>query len=203
MARGRDEHEARKDELNSFGKQLARRCKSQCELCSENTSLSIFEVPPVAEPDVEKCVMICDTCREQVEDSKKINVNHWHCLNDSAWSEVPAVQVLVWRLLKQLSDQPWAQDLADQLYLDEEILEWANDDGSRSSGGKTLDSNGTELIEGDTVTIIKDLDVRGAGFTAKRGTVVKNIHLTGDPAYIEGRVNKTKLVLKTCFMKKA
>ena len=62
--------------------------------------------------------------------------------------------------------------------------------------------NGVELQEGDSVCVIKDLDVRGASFTAKRGTIVKNIHLTSNPEHIEGRVNKTKLVLKTCFMKK-
>ena len=125
MARGRDEHEARKNEINSFGKSLARRCKSQCELCSDNTSLTIFEVPPVTDPDIDKCVMICGVCRDQIENPKRLNINHWYCLNNSAWSEIPAIQVLVWRLLKQLDDQPWAQDLADQLYLDEEIIEWA------------------------------------------------------------------------------
>jgi protein PhnA len=201
MAKGRDEHEARNNELSSFGKDLAKRCKSSCELCGENTSLEIFEVSPVSDPDFEKCVMICTPCKEQVGDSKKIDVNHWHCLNDTAWSEVPAVQVLVWRLLSQLSAEGWAQDLKDQLYLDEEVIEWAENDGSGSKSN-TLDSNGTPLNSGDNVTIIKDLDVKGAGFTAKRGTIVKNIHLTNNPEHIEGRVNKTKIVLKTCFLKK-
>lgn len=202
MARGRDEHEARVEEVNSFGKDLVKRCKSCCELCGENTSLAVFEVPPVTDPDIEKCVMICATCREQVEDPQKINTNHWHCLNESAWSEIPAIQVLAWRLLKQLNE-PWAQDLLEQLYLEEDVQDWAEDDGTTSSGAKTLDSNGTELLEGDSVHIIKDLEVRGAGFTAKRGTIVKNIHLTNNPEHIEGRVNKTKIVLKACFLKKA
>lgn len=203
MARGRDEHEARKNELNSFGKDLARRCKSSCELCSENTSLTIYEIPPVNDPDIDKCLMLCEECHQQVSGTTKVNPNHWHCLNDSAWSELPAIQVVVWRILKELNSHLWAQDLAEQLYLDESVIEWAEDDGSKSKGKKTLDSNGAELFEGDTVTVIKDLDVKGAGFTAKRGTVVKGIHLTGDPDYIEGRINKTRLVLKTCFMKKA
>ena len=69
--------------------------------------------------------MICEKCQHQVENPKNINVNHWHCLNETAWSEVPAVQVLVWRLLKQLAEERWAQDLMDQLYLDEEIVQWA------------------------------------------------------------------------------
>jgi protein PhnA len=68
---------------------------------------------------------------------------------------------------------------------------------------KTVDSNGTELLEGDSVTLIKDLDVKGANFTAKRGTMVKNIHLTDNPEHIEGKVNKQSIVLKTCFLKKA
>lgn len=201
MAKGRDEHQARVDELNSFGKDLAKRCKSKCELCGESTSLKIFEVPPVSEPNFEKCVMICGSCKEQVENPDKLIVNHWHCLNETAWSEVPAVQVLVWRLLGQLSTEPWAQDLKDQLYLSEEVIEWAENDGSKSSSN-TFDSNGAPLFSGDSVTIIKDLDVKGAGFTAKRGTVVKNILVGDDPEHIEGRVNKTKIYLKTCFLKK-
>ncbi|MCM8533656.1 MAG: PhnA domain-containing protein [Lentisphaeraceae bacterium] len=201
MAKGRDEHQARQSELDSFGKDLAKRSKSKCELCGESTSLMIYEVPPVVDPEFEKCIMICEPCQEQVEDPKKLNVNHWHCLNETAWSEVPAVQVVVWRLLQQLSSESWAEDLKDQLYLDEEIVEWAENDGSGSKS-TTLDCNGVPLNSGDSVTVIKDLDVKGAGFTAKRGTVVKNIHLTSNPEHIEGRVNKTKIVLKTCFLKK-
>ena len=59
------------------------------------------------------------------------------------------------------------------------------------------------MAEGDAVTLIKDLNVKGAGFTAKRGTMVRRIQLTDDPAYVEGKVNGTQIVLKTCFLKKA
>ena len=65
------------------------------------------------------------------------------------------------------------------------------------------DSNGNLLSEGDTVTVIKDLKVRGSSGIIKRGTVVKNIRLTDDPGEIEGRVEKTHMVLKTEFLKKA
>ncbi|RNI32988.1 PhnA protein [Rufibacter immobilis] len=65
------------------------------------------------------------------------------------------------------------------------------------------DSNGNLLNEGDTVTVIKDLKVKGSSSTIKRGTVVKNIRLTDDEAEIEGRVERTVMVLKTCFLKKA
>ena len=122
---GYEDNKARLAELNSFGRPLAKRCRTRCELCGENRSLFIYEVPPVDAPDIDKCVMICEVCKEGIENTKTIDEHHWHCLNKSAWSEVPAVQVVVWRLLKRLKSQAWAQDLAEQLYLDEEIIEWA------------------------------------------------------------------------------
>ncbi|MGV3460982.1 MAG: zinc ribbon domain-containing protein YjdM [Flavobacterium sp.] len=64
------------------------------------------------------------------------------------------------------------------------------------------DSNGTLLSEGDSVTVIKDLKVKGSSSVIKRGTVVKNIRLTGDTKEIEGKVEKTVMVLKTEFLKK-
>jgi len=68
----------------------------------------------------------------------------------------------------------------------------------------TRDANGTELKEGDSVTLIKDLKVKGTSETIKRGTLVKNIRLTGDPGQIECNTKQVKgLVLKTEFLKKA
>ena len=65
------------------------------------------------------------------------------------------------------------------------------------------DSNGTLLSEGDSVTLIKDLKVKGTSVTLKRGTLVKGIHLTDNEEEVECRVEKVKgLVLKTCFLKK-
>ena len=65
------------------------------------------------------------------------------------------------------------------------------------------DANGSPLAEGDTVHVIKDLPVKGAGSVLKRGTVIKNIHITED-GDIECRTDKIKgLVLKACFLKKA
>jgi len=66
------------------------------------------------------------------------------------------------------------------------------------------DSNGTELSDGDSVLVIKDLKVKGTSVTLKRGTVIKNIRLTEDEEEIECNADKVKgLVLKTCFLKKA
>jgi len=66
------------------------------------------------------------------------------------------------------------------------------------------DCNGAILSEGDSVKVVKDLKVKGTSVTIKRGTIVKNIHLTDDEDHIECRVEKvTGLVLKTCFLQKA
>ena len=68
---------------------------------------------------------------------------------------------------------------------------------------ETKDSNGNNLIDGDSVQIIKDLKVKGTSVTLKRGSVAKNIRLTDDPEEVECNVDKVKgLVLKTCFLKK-
>lgn len=66
------------------------------------------------------------------------------------------------------------------------------------------DSNGAQLNEGDSVTLIKDLKVKGTSETIKRGTLVKNIRLTANPGEIECSTKQVKgLVLKTEFLKKA
>lgn len=66
------------------------------------------------------------------------------------------------------------------------------------------DSNGNTLSDGDSVTLIKDLKVKGTSVTLKRGTTIKNIRLTDDEEEIECNADKVKgLVLKTCFLKKA
>ena len=118
---------------------------------------------------------------------------------------MPAVQVLSYRLLHRMSGESWATDLIEQIYLDEENLAWAQK--GISAGGdsdvKVVDCNGTPLADGDSVTLIKDLDVKGANFTAKRGTMVKNIRLGDDPTHVEGKVNKTSIMLKTIFLKRA
>jgi protein PhnA len=65
------------------------------------------------------------------------------------------------------------------------------------------DSNGAVLKEGDSVTVIKDLKVRGSSGVIKRGTMVKNIRLTEDSDEIEGKVEKSVMVLRTEFLKTA
>jgi len=106
---------------------------------------------------------------------------------------------------KRLSVEGWAQDLLDMLYLEDDVLKWAESGAADSDDDDvpTLDSNGVVLQAGDTVVIIKDLDVKGANMTAKRGTAVRNISLTSNPEQIEGRVSGQRIVLLTCFVKKS
>lgn len=64
------------------------------------------------------------------------------------------------------------------------------------------DSNGTLLTNGDSVTVIKDLKVKGSSMVIKRGTKVKSIKLTDNPDEVDCRIEGTSIVLKTCFLKK-
>lgn len=65
------------------------------------------------------------------------------------------------------------------------------------------DCNGNPLNDGDSVVVTKSLKVKGAQLTVKKGTVVKNIKLTDDPDEVDCRVEKTRIVLRTEFLKKA
>ncbi len=180
----------------SIEKNLLDRSAGACELCGSTEQIDTILVSPKDEE-----IVVCSTCKEQIEDESKMDANHFRCLNDSMWNQTPAVQVMVYRLLKKLSNEGWPQDLVEMMYLEPEVLEWA-ELGLSENSVTVKDSNGVTLNAGDNVTIIKDLDVKGAGFTAKRGTVVRGISLGDDPTHIEGRVNGVKIFLKTCFLKK-
>jgi len=171
---------------------------SACQLCSSTTDLSERAVAPRSDT-----VKLCGVCWVQI-DGEALDPKHWFCLQESIWSETPAVQVISYRMLSRLAvDHSWARDALDGAYLEDELLVWAREGLEEDSTVATVDSNGTVLADGDSVTLIKDLDVKGANFTAKRGTLVKNIRLSDDPGLVEGRVNKTAIFLKTEFLKKA
>jgi len=124
-------------------------------------------------------------------------------LNDSMWSQTPAVQVVAYRMLKRLAtDNGWAQDALDMIYLEEDTLKWAQTALAEDDDIKHIDSNGVVLQAGDTVTLIKDLDVKGSSLVAKRGTAVRNIGLTSNPEHIEGRVDGQRIVILTKYVKK-
>ena len=189
----------------SIERELQKRSVNKCELCSNEYDLKMYIVPPKNGSKVDDCIMSCTNCFEQLNDSDKIVANHWRCLNDSMWSEVPAVQVVAWRMLHHLKSEDWPADLLEMMYLDDETMEWAKE-GIEEDGDEAIvhkDSNGNILEAGDTVTLIKDLIVKGANFTAKRGVAVRRISLVADnPEHIEGKVEGQRIVILTQFVKK-
>ena len=96
----------------------------------------------------------------------------------------------------------------DEYIYDEASGEWisAADAAARNEAADTVevrDAVGNLLIDGDQVTLIKDLVVKGAGQTLKRGTLIKSIRLTGDPQEIDCRYEGIKgLVLRAEFVRK-
>jgi protein PhnA len=188
---------------------LLSRSFGKCELCQSSEGLATYELKPAGGPTADAKVLICTKCESGLEEPQKVEGNHWLCLRDSVWAEAPAVQVLSYRILQKLGSVAWAQDLLGQVYFPDDLQAWA--DAGLSSGLSStephsvhvVDSNGSPLHSGDTVTLIKDLQVKGANFTAKRGTTVKNISLTDDPKHVEGRVNGIRIVLVAAFLKKA
>jgi len=185
---------------------LMARADSKCELCGATEKLSAYEIPACADD----AVLVCETCKGQIEAPDTVDVHHWRCLNDSMWSTESAVQIMAWRMLSRLSlaGEGWAQDQLDMLYLEEDILAKAQaDTGSLDDDSldiKHIDSNGVLIEAGDTIVLIKDLNVKGTSFTAKRGTAVRNISLVQDNAdQIEGRVNGQQIVILTKFVKKS
>ena len=187
--------------MSLLSTELTARCGSKCEICGAGGKLFPFVVAPKTGNHLDEQVAICQTCHDQLENPERIDITHWRCINDSMWSSVPAVQVICYRMLQSLGDQEWAQDLAGMIYLDDETLEWA--EGSDGDPSVHKDSNGNVLQTGDTVVLIKDLDVKGANFIAKRGTPVRRITLVRDnPDQIEGRVNDQHIVILTRYVRK-
>jgi protein PhnA len=189
----------------SLEQDLFQRSDSKCELCGSGEDLDVFAVPD-SPANAEDHILICATCREQIEDPEKRDPNHWRCLNDSMWSPVPAVQVMAWRMLNRLNAEGWPQDLLDMIYMDDELKAWATagQGASESSPGVFhKDSNGVTIEAGDTVVLIKDLNVKGSSLVAKRGTAVRRVSLVHDnPEQIEGKVEGQQIVILTKFVKK-
>lgn len=187
-------------------KELAKRNNGQCELCTSTDKLSVMEVQPVRKTGLDAHLMVCETCKEQIEDPEKTDPNHWRCLNDSMWSEHIPVQIMAWRMLSRLKKEGWPQDLLDMLYLEEDVLEWAKATGEGGPSENQIvhrDSNGAVLEAGDSVVLIKDLPVKGSSMVAKRGTAVRRISLDHENAeFIEGKVDGQQIVILTKFVKK-
>jgi protein PhnA len=170
-----------------------------CELCGSSEDISVLELP-VSDGSEEQSIYVCANCKSQIE-SGELDETHMNCLNDAMWSEVPAVKVMAYILWNKLG----RLDMVEMMYLEEDELKLAQQ-AIDAEANKLVykDANGVELQAGDSIVILKDLEVKGAGFTAKRGTTVTRIALApNDPTHVEGRVNGTKIFIKTEFVKKA
>ncbi|MDB5665285.1 alkylphosphonate utilization protein [Cypionkella sp.] len=167
---------------------LLARAGNACEFCGAVADLEAVDVLPAGE------ILLCPICREDVA----ADASHWRCLEGAAWSAEPAVQLAVWRKLGQL-DAPWAVEAREGMSLSDEVQGWAE----VVAAVQHRDSNGVVLVAGDSVMLIKDLVVKGANFTAKRGTSVRRIPLVADnPGQIEGKVEGQRIVILTEFVKK-
>jgi protein PhnA len=191
----------------SLEKKLKARSHSACELCGANENLQVHIVAPKSGENVYDCAMVCGACATQIENPETIDANHWRCLNDSMWNTEPAVQVVAWRMLHQLTEKgaDWTQPLLDMMYMDDETAAWAKELAEAQADALVhVDSNGVILEPGDTVVLIQDLNVKGANFTAKRGTSVRRISLNRDNAeHVEGKINGQSIVILTKYVKKS
>ena len=186
----------------SIENEIKERSGNQCELCAATNNLNVYEVPPAANKGADGNILVCATCLNQIENPEKMDANHWHCLNDSMWSEVNPVKVMAWRMLARLG----SQDMLDMMYLEDDILNWAKATGEGNDESEKVihkDSNGVTLSAGDSVVLIKDLQVKGSSMIAKRGTAVRRISLDHENAeYIEGKVDGQQIVIITQYVKK-
>jgi len=185
---------------------LLKRSGNKCELCKSESTLKLYEVPPASGMNEENTIMICDKCIAQIEKKEEPDSNHWRCLSESMWSEVPGVQVVSWRMLNRYRNESWAADNLDMMYLDDEKLAWAKATGDHENDSTVelhKDSNGNILQNGDTVVLIKSLDVKGSTLNAKLGTVVRNIRIVEDnKEQIEGKIEGQLIVILTKYVKK-
>jgi protein PhnA len=185
--------------------EVQQRSGNSCELCHAENELSVYVVPPKGGTSVDEVVHVCRRCKTDIEDPSTADVNHWRCLNDAIWSEVDAVKVVAFRMLNHLIKEGWTADLLEMMYLDDDTREWATSEMHQNNPvGVHRDSNGAILSQGDTVTVIKDLSVKGSSLVAKRGTAVRNIRLVHDNEdQIEGKVEGQNIVLLTKYVKKS
>ncbi|MHA4740827.1 PhnA domain-containing protein [Dyadobacter sp. MSC1_007] len=183
---------------------LEKRSGNACELCKSDEQISVYTVPPLGYADNE--IVICKDCSAQIERDQQMNSDYWGFLSETIWSEVPAVQIVAWRMLSRLKNESWAADNLDMMYLDQDMLAWAQASSDHQAAADLAvhrDSNGNILKNGDSVVLTKSLDIKGSSLNAKMGTVVKNIRVVeGNTAQIEGKIDGQLIVILTKYLRK-
>jgi protein PhnA len=184
---------------------LNNRSNQRCELCIQSdTDLSAYTVPPKIDEIPDNQVVLCGECMRQIQEGNYKNTHYWRCLEGSIWSEVPAVQVLSYKILTKLSSEEWAGDSIESAILDESLIAWANaEDVLEAQRVIHKDSYGAVLESGDTVLLTQNLNVKGTNYIAPKGTLVRKIRLVPDNAeQIEGKINNDTIVILTKYVKK-
>jgi len=185
---------------------LIERSGNKCELCKSETAISLYEVPPKADNTRDNYIMACSKCQAQLDKKEEPDSSHWQCLSETMWSEVPAVQIVSWRMMNRFRNESWASENLDMMFLDEQNLAWAKATGDHETDGSVdlhKDCNGNLLQDGDIVVLIKSLDVKGSTLNAKLGTVVRNIRLVkNNTEQIEGRIESQQIVILTKYVRK-
>jgi protein PhnA len=185
---------------STISSKLQERCQGLCELCSTDNATSAYAVSPKNNDVIENEVALCDQCLSVIEGKEA--GNHWQCLAGSIWNAEPSVLALSYRILYSLKDNEWANELLTSVDFDETVITWAV--SAFQKDAVHLDSNGTELQNGDTIILTQGLNVKGANFMAPKGTIVRKIRLVPDnPEQIEGKVNEQTIVILTKFVKKS
>jgi protein PhnA len=186
--------------------ELKNRSDNKCELCGSTANLSVYEVGPSLGNVKGNEILACAKCVAQIDKKEDFDPTHWDCLKTAMWSEIIPVQVVAWRILNRMRQEAWAAEAIDMMYFDDETMTWAKATGDHESDASVdlhKDSNGHLLENGDSVVLIKSLDVKGSTVNARLGTVVKNIKLDpNDTGYIEGRIEGQSIMIKTMYVRK-
>ncbi len=182
----------------TLSKNLLERCDGNCELCNVNPAETEYIVSPKEGDDISEMVALCNTCFSHLDEDLS---DYWRCLEGSIWSAYDSVQVLSYRILYRMQSASWVNEVMNSVDLDEKNIAWAMFPYEKQAVHK--DGFGNILVQGDTVVLTQNLNVKGTSFTAPKGTIVKKIKLVSDNfEQIEGKINDQTIVLLTKFVKK-
>ncbi len=186
--------------------ELIERSGHTCELCGTAGDGQIYAILPQTKANADNNVILCANCMSIADRSATVSAADLGFLSGSIWSELTAIQVLSWRLLNRFKEESWASEQMEMLYLSDDLLAWAksHDDYDNATPSEVhKDSIGTVLQNGDSIVLIKSLDVKGTSLNAKMGTVVKNIRLVHDNSeQIEGKIEGQVIVILTKYVRK-
>lgn len=190
--------------MSALREKLLDRSGNTCEFCKSEQELDEYQIDKDSSQSLDNMIWTCKSCREDMKSIDTLDTNKWRLLSESMWSEHRPVLVQSYVMLRNLSREDWVEPLLDMMYMDDETQKYAEKVLLENQSLVHKDSNGNTLSNGDTVTLIKDLKVKGSSLVAKRGTAVRRITLDPSNAqYIEGKVEGQKIVIITDYVKKS